>query len=104
MNESDGIEEALYENLREALHVAAQLGRQWASVIGKIPEIAEREREQAARRAAAQARYQAVWDKAPESPARADNPRWRRQAPVAGIREAHEGRTGLPEPEPDTAR
>ena len=27
MNESDGIEEALYENLREALHVAEQLGR-----------------------------------------------------------------------------
>ncbi len=104
MNESDGIEEALYENLREALHVAEQLGRQWASVIGKIREIAEREREEAARRAAAQARYQAVWDKAREKLAVVDNPQWWRQATVVEIAEVHEVVTAWREHETEAAR
>ena len=104
MNESDGIEEALYENLREALYVAEQLGRQWASVIGKIREIAEREREEAARRAAAQARYQAVWDKAREKLAVVDNPQWWRQATVVEIAEVHEVVTAWREHETEAAR
>lgn len=90
MSESDGIDEALGRSLREAMQLAEQQGRQWSNVLRRMREIARQRQEEAARRAEAQARYQAMWSQARERLSVVEDPEWWNQATPEQVAEVYE--------------
>ncbi|MFB8764037.1 hypothetical protein [Nocardiopsis alba] len=90
MSESDGIDEALGRSLREAMQLAEQQGRQWSNVLRRMREIARQRQEEAARRAEAQARYQAMWSQARERLSVVEDPDWWGKATPEQVAEVYE--------------
>lgn len=90
MAESDGIEEAISQNIREALASAERTGRLLSRAIDRVRQIRDSMREAAERRAEARARYQAAWDKAREKLEVVDDPEWWEGATPAQIAEVYE--------------
>ncbi len=90
MHDSDGIEEAIGQNIREALASAERAGRLLSRAIDRVRQIRDSMREAAERRAEARARYQAAWDKAREKLEVVNDPEWWEEATPAQIAEVYE--------------
>ncbi|WP_160050115.1 MULTISPECIES: hypothetical protein [unclassified Nocardiopsis] len=104
MIESDGIDEALGRSLREALALAEQNGRRLSDLIARAREILRLREEAAARRAEAQARYEAAWKAARDKLAVADDDQWWDKATPAQIAEVYEVAVTWREHETEAAR
>lgn len=102
--ESDGIDEALGQSLREALQAAEKFGRGWSEGIARMREKTRQRNLEEDRRAEAEARYQKAWDKAWDKLSVAEDQKWWEQATPEQIAEVYEVAVTWREHEPAAAR